>query len=350
MNTLLLTRDAFREKVFARDHGKCVVCGSPAQDAHHIMERRLFSDGGYYIDNGASVCGECHLACERTTVSVEDLRLAAGVSRSVLPDHLYPDQMYDKWGNPVLESRQRLRGELFFDPNVQKVLAEGKVLDLFTNRVKHPRTHHAPWSQGIHSDDRVIQSMDAFRGQRVIVSTKMDGEQTSLYRDFTHARSVDGGHHASRDWVKNFWSRFAADIPYDWRVCGENLYAVHSITYSALPTYFMGFGVWNAFNQCLPWDETLEWFDMLGIKAVPVLYDGEYDEAKIRACVDFSKDWAAVEGYVIRLARGFEHREFRNCVAKVVRANHVQTTQHWSRGQRIVRNGLALSTAAEICE
>ena len=43
----LLTRDEFREGVFARDHNNCVICGEPAADAHHIVERRLFSDGGY---------------------------------------------------------------------------------------------------------------------------------------------------------------------------------------------------------------------------------------------------------------------------------------------------------------
>lgn len=59
----LLTRDIFRESVFSRDNHKCVICGNPAKDAHHIIERRLFSDGGYYIDNGASLCEEHHIKC-----------------------------------------------------------------------------------------------------------------------------------------------------------------------------------------------------------------------------------------------------------------------------------------------
>jgi len=33
----LLTRDEFREGVFKRDNYKCVVCGAPAKDAHHII-------------------------------------------------------------------------------------------------------------------------------------------------------------------------------------------------------------------------------------------------------------------------------------------------------------------------
>ena len=45
---MLLTRDQFREGVFKRDNHKCVICRAPAVDAHHIIERRLWTDGGYY--------------------------------------------------------------------------------------------------------------------------------------------------------------------------------------------------------------------------------------------------------------------------------------------------------------
>ena len=47
VNEKLLTRDNFRESVFDRDNHKCVFCDKHAKDAHHIMERRLFNDGGY---------------------------------------------------------------------------------------------------------------------------------------------------------------------------------------------------------------------------------------------------------------------------------------------------------------
>jgi len=53
MELILLDRDSFREFVFVRDGHKCVICGAPKKDAHHIIERRLFSNGGYFIENGA---------------------------------------------------------------------------------------------------------------------------------------------------------------------------------------------------------------------------------------------------------------------------------------------------------
>jgi len=336
---ILLTRDEFREGVFARDGHKCVFCDQPAVDAHHIIERRLWDNGGYMLDNGASVCELHHLACEMTTISVEEVRTACGISKAILPDHLYEDSIYDKWGNIILPNEQRLRGELFFDESVQKILKVGNVLDLFTNRVKYPRTHHVPWSEGMHDDDRMHKNMDGFIGKRVIVSIKMDGENTTLYSDYIHARSIDSRHHYSRDWVKNFWAGIAQDIPQDWRICGENLYAKHSIGYNDLPSYFLGFSVWNEKNICLSWDDTLIWFNLLGIIPVTVLYDGIYDEKKIRDLYS-QKDWEICEGYVIRLADSFSYGQFRHSVGKFVRKNHIQTAKHWMHGRAITPNGL----------
>lgn len=341
MDTTLLSRDAFRAAVFARDQHRCVFCGQPAADAHHIMERRLWPDGGYYLANGASVCPEHHLLCETTELSVEDVRVACGITKVFVPPHLYEDQPYDKWGNPVLANGQRVRGELFQDASVQKVLAQGGKLGIFTHWVKHPRTHHLPWSPSVQSDDRVIDSMAAFEGERVIVTRKMDGEQTSCYTDYLHARSVDGRGHPSRNWVKQFWSTFCGDIPPGWRVCGENLYAQHSIYYHALPSYFMGFGVWDERNVRLGWDDMLEWFTLLGIVPVPVLYDGPYNEAAIRALWN-PLDAEESEGYVVSVAGPIAYSEFRHKVAKFVRPGHVQTVKHWMHGQRINPNGLAV--------
>lgn len=337
----LLTRDAFRDGVFKRDNYRCVFCSDAAVDAHHIIERRLFPDGGYYLDNGASVCAGHHLQCEMTAISVEQVREACGIRCAVVPPHLYPDQAYDKWGNPLLANGQRTRGELFFDESVQKVLSAGGVLGLFTNRVKFPRTHHLPWSEGLHDDDRLIESLAHLAGRRVVVTTKWDGENSTLYSDYLHARSVDGRSHPSRAWLKQFWSTISHDIPSDWRICGENLFAQHSIAYDALPSYFLGFSVWNDRNVCLSWDDSVEWFQLLGIKPVDVIYAGVFNESSIRGLYDSTRDWATKEGYVVRVADAFSYADYRTHVGKFVRKGHVQTNRHWMHGQRIVRNQLA---------
>ena len=331
MKEKLLSRDDFREGVFK------------AQDAHHILERRLFADGGYYLSNGASVCGPCHIKCETTQISVEDIRLAAKITKAVIPEHFYPDTIYDKWGNSVLSNGQRTVGELFFDESVQKILMQGGKINLFTDKVKYPRTYHLPFSLGVSKDDKVLSLdnlIDFYRNKRVILTEKMDGENTTMYNDYIHARLVDGRHHKSRDWVKSFWSKMAYEIPEKYRICGENLYAEHSIKYDNLKSYFYMFSMWNDKNICMDWDETVEWASLLEIPMVSVLYDGVFDLDKIqKICKNI--DTASCEGVMLRVADSFSYKDFRKSVAKFVRENHIATGEKWMFNKKMTLNGLA---------
>jgi len=323
----LLSRDDFRNGVFARDKHKCLMCDSPARDAHHILERRLFPDGGYYLDNGASLCEEHHLEAEMTTLSCEEIREKAGIERIILPPHLYRDQRYDKWGNPFLENGQRLRGELFDDPSVQKILEQGNVLDQFTKYVKYPRTYHLPWSPGLTKDDRVLDDTSIFFDQEVVVTVKMDGENTTLYNDYIHARSVDSEYTAQwRTRIKQIWSEICWQIPDRWRICAENLQGKHSIKYEDLPSFLMAFSIWDEQNFCLSWDDTKEYCAVLDLEMVPELYRGIYDEDLIKSLY---KDEKNCEGYVVRLAGKFHYKDFRKSCGKFVRKDHVATSRHW---------------------
>jgi hypothetical protein len=327
----LLSRDDFRAKVFARDSHRCLVCKGPAVDAHHILERRLWPDGGYYLENGASLCETHHLEAESTALPCEALRELARIKAFPLPPHLYKDQPYDKWGNPVLPNGQRLRGELFDDHSVQKIL--GSALSLFTNRVKYPRTWHLPWSPGATKDDRILESTRHFDGKDVVVTVKMDGENTTMYSDYLHARSIDYEPHPSRSIVKALHARVARDIPESWRICGENLFAKHSIAYSNLDAYFQVFSIWNDQNRCLDWQETVYWADLLDLSLVPVLYSGIWDPRLIQGLHQETYRGDPCEGYVVRLAGGFHYRDFKVATAKYVRNDHVQTHGHWMRSR-----------------
>jgi hypothetical protein len=191
-------------------------------------------------------------------------------------------------------------------------------------KVKYPRTPHLPWSQGATSDDRMLQDISHFEGKRVVVSIKMDGENTTMYRDAIHARSLDSKSHPSRDKIKGFWASIKIDIPEGWRICLENCTAKHSIHYTKLPALWFGISIWNEKNECLSWDETCEWFQLLGITPVPVAYKQQFDEGMLK-CLNLSDH----EGYVVRLASSFKYEDFAQSVAKYVRANHVQTDDHW---------------------
>ncbi len=330
---VLLSRTEFREGVFQRDNHKCVICGGPGQDAHHIVERRLFPDGGYYIDNGATVCGYDHMRCESTELSCEQVRDAAGIINIVLPPQLDTDNVYDKWGNIVLPDGSISPGELFYDESVQKVMRTVNALKYS----KYPRTPHLPWSESSTNAD-IATGAEYFIGREVVVTEKLDGENTNMYNDHIHARSIDSGGHESRAWVKKIHSEIAWSIPDGMRISGENLYARHSIHYTELPSYFVGFSVFDR-EICLSWDETVEYLSLLDLIAAPVLYRGIWDEAKVRACFTGKSVYGGEqEGYVVRLTDSFHVKDFQRSIAKYVRANHVQTVPHnWLR-QTIVPN------------
>ena len=204
---------------------------------------------------------------------------------------------------------------------------------------KYPKTFHVPWSPGITRDDRVLTSMDQFVGKKVVVSEKLDGENTTIYKNHIHARSLSSGDHPSRSWVKGLWGSISHSIPSGFRICGENLFAKHSITYEALPSYFLVFSIWNDKNVCLSWEETVEWCELLGLHHVPVLYEGAYDEDAVRASWQPLMGGKESEGYVVRLRDAFAYEDFRECVAKMVRKNHVQTDSHWMHTE-VVQNKL----------
>lgn len=338
MSEKLKVRSEFREAVFARDQHKCVMCGGKAEDAHHILERRLFSDGGYHPDNGASVCAECHIDAEKTHITPEHLREAIGIQKPYLPYHFYNDQRYDKWGNIILSGNRCLAGELFNDESVRRILQAANVLKNFVSWVKYPRTHHLPLSPGMHADDRIIEDTSVLEANEVVATIKMDGENTTLYQKHIHARSIDSSDHISRHWAKNLWSQMAHDIPEGWRICGENLWATHSIKYEDLESLFLGFSVWNDCNECLGWDDTMEWLELLGLKHVSVLYRGPFDPKAIQQAFDDKCSIETDEGYVVRVVDSFGYGAFRKCVAKWVRPEHIKTTKHWFLGQRIEQN------------
>ncbi|MFD8073558.1 RNA ligase family protein [Streptomyces sp. NPDC059718] len=202
-------------------------------------------------------------------------------------------------------------------------------------RTHYPRTPHLPWSPGATPDDIRAGDPGALRGREVVVTEKLDGENTTLYRDGMHARSLDSAHHPSRAWVKALQGRIGPSLPPGLRVCGENLHARHSLAYPDLDSWFYGFSVWDG-DRCLDWDRTVSFLRRLGIPAPPVLWRGTYDERALRA---LRLDTSRQEGYVVRTVDGFRYEEFGRRVAKWVRAGHVTTGTHWMHAP-VVENGL----------
>lgn len=208
-------------------------------------------------------------------------------------------------------------------------------------RVHYPRTPHLPWSPGASADDVRVGGLDGLLGREVVVTEKLDGENTTLYTDGLHARSLDSAHHPSRAWVKGLQGRIGAAIPAGWRVCGENVFARHSLAYEDLDSWFYGFSVWDGDDRCLDWDGTVRFLRRLGVPTPRVLWRGVLDERALRA---LRLDTARQEGYVVRTVDGFGRAEFGRRVAKWVRRAHVQTDTHWMHAA-VVENGLGPSAA-----
>ena len=203
-------------------------------------------------------------------------------------------------------------------------------------RYKYPRTPHLHTSPGYTADD-VFSAADL--SGPVVVTEKMDGECTTLYRDGLHARSIDSKYHPSRNWIKEYHATFAHDIPTNMRICGENLYAQHSIKYDGLKSYFAVFGIYVQ-DYCLSWKDTVEWCELIGLNTVPVLYLGKAQTEKF-----YHDTWyysvlpRESEGFVVRNTDWFYTEEFSNNVAKWVRPHHVQTDKHWMH-KEVVPNKL----------
>jgi hypothetical protein len=207
-------------------------------------------------------------------------------------------------------------------------------------KTKYPRTYHLlldPLIQSIGSDDKVLKDFSNFQNKEIVILEKMDGENTTLSNQFYHARSLDTSPHPSRDWVKGLWGNCAYQIPPLFKICGENLWAVHSIHYTDLDSYFQVFNIWEK-DRCLSYDDTLEWCELLNLTHVKVLWKGIWDLDKIKE-IYLSLDKSCHEGIVIRLAESFSLTEFKTSVCKMVRKEHVNSDEHWLN-KPIIKNNL----------
>lgn len=102
---------------------------------------------------------------------------------------------------------------------------------------KYPRTYHFPFSPGTTSDDRIASDWAAVLQHELVMTEKLDGENTCLKAEGVFARS-----HAAptlNPWavkMRELWELHRHALN-DLEVFGENLYAIHSIEYERLENY-----------------------------------------------------------------------------------------------------------------
>lgn len=199
------------------------------------------------------------------------------------------------------------------------------------NFCKHPKTYHFEFSQSVQSDDKVRKDSGLLVGEEVVATLKLDGENTSLYSNYIHARSIDSASNWTRDVAKKIHSILRYDIPDNWRLVCENLYAKHSIYYpdGYLEGYLYLLFIWDENNNALHYDEQVEFAKMLDLPTPKVLYRGVYDE-KILEKLAQQLDPSIEEGFVVRRVQSFAYDKFADYTAKYVRKGHVQDdSEHW---------------------
>lgn len=213
---------------------------------------------------------------------------------------------------------------------------------------KYPRTFHLSFSEGCTSDDKIHLDNSIFLNKDIIITAKLDGSNFCMTNEDCFARSHSGPPtHASFDWAKAFHAQGKHRIPEEFAVFAEYCFAKHSIHYENLPHYLAIFNILDMKREVwLAWNEVEDWADDWAIPTVPVLFRGKCSSLieleKLCSSLGKEKEFGSDEreGVVIRVANEFSNQDFSNSCGKMVRPNHVQTSEHWSH-QEITRNKLS---------
>ena len=210
--------------------------------------------------------------------------------------------------------------------------------------MKYPRTYHVPFSPGATKDDKKLKDgwFEYYRGKEIVFTEKLDGENSCLCQKGVFARSH--GAETRSPWSINLWGdnglywKVKGLIDDDLLIFGENLYGEHSIHYEKLRDYFHVFACYNeTTDKWWSWDDVKFVSKVLDVPHVPTLWRGIAEsEDQIRELIIQTMNMPSAygntkEGVVIRLANEFDGEDFTNYVCKYVRANHVQTDEHWTR-------------------
>ena len=200
---------------------------------------------------------------------------------------------------------------------------------------KYNRTYHFPFSPGTTSDDRISQDWQGILEHEVVITEKLDGENNCLKASGVYARS-----HAAptrNPWAKNAWEIWerVKDELGELEVFGENLYGIHSIEYTHLPSYFHIFAIREG-DTFLSWAEVEFYAGLLELPTVPVYEQGRFEEKELEQLIlegmeSESQLGGECEGFVCRNIGAFQTEDFKQNVLKYVRANHVKTDQHWTK-------------------
>ena len=210
--------------------------------------------------------------------------------------------------------------------------------------IKFPSTPHLAVLPGVTvREDKVlnIQEQYAFLSHTLTVEEKIDGANLGLSFDQNgNIRAQNRGGYIpfpyAGQWKKlDAWLSSHLDLFFEvladrYILFGEWCYAKHSVIYTKLPDWFLGFDIFDRnTRKFLSTEKRNSVFASLGIIAVPFLGTGTFsvdDLVEMLATSKFGDNPA--EGLYLRYDKGTWLQE--RC--KLVRASFVQSVhKHWSR-------------------
>jgi len=211
--------------------------------------------------------------------------------------------------------------------------------------VRFPRTPHLAWlGPGQPRDDKVMSQAevaDLLAGP-VIVEEKLDGANLGLSLDergevraqnrgaYLDPASLHPQFRPLRQWLAEHRLRLLDTLTPDLIVFGEWCYAMHSVPYTQLPDWFVGFDVYDrSADRFWSVDRRNVLMAAIGATVVPRRAEGRFDCAGLVALLGLSQfsDGPSEGIYVRRDDDGWLAQR-----AKLVRAEFTQAIgEHWSR-------------------
>lgn len=211
---------------------------------------------------------------------------------------------------------------------------------------KFPRTPHLFVVAGLEiRDDKVFseRECDSFLNNTIILEEKVDGANIGISLSNSGELLIQNrgnyifpaSHPQFRlfeDWTYSRLALFQKYVSSDFIVFGEWCYAKHSIQYTSLPDWFLGFDVYDKKNKVfLNCEQRNHLLEKINIEIIPRFGKDKYSKPDLEKLLDQLKSnfySGSVEGIYLRL----EDSEKLVKRAKIVNKQFIQgIKEHWSK-------------------
>ncbi len=224
------------------------------------------------------------------------------------------------------------------------------------NFYKFPRTPHLFVLPGLNiRDDKVLErgEEEKFYLRPIIIEEKIDGANVGISFDLNLNLQIQNRNNYVKpgdqpqfesiwEWAYLRSGILQQLLSSRYILFGEWCYAQHSVHYTNLPDWFLGFDVFDKFdNKFFTVRNRNELLDKADLSAVPLIAQKKVNRQQLISIIENATSKYAsgsVEGIYLRL----ESDDKLEARAKVVRRDFIQNIgEHWSK-RKIIKNQLVI--------